>query len=388
MSGTLEGARQSHLRLAGIGRHVRIGETPQHVVDSTLRHGQRGVDVARHLVGRPSEVDGDRRAVDRDGDGEPGYDIEALEANNAVAVEYYTVTLDSNGEATVPVTLTDSPDDDDEAGYNYFVAAHGQASGDMGLASNVVVLKYEESTGGTLASFLNEAGYTLPPLPNLFFLRDPAMVIGDQVVVAAMQHQVRWTEEVILRALFTHHPLLANEGILYDGAEEGRTNTSIEGGDVHVLRKDVVAVGVSERTSAAGIDTLRRALFRETDVTELFAVLMPRHRTSIHLDMIFTLVDRDAAGQRARDALLDPVDDVERGLDAHVAGDEHLLELVERLVVDGVLAPHHAVDLAEEVGLGLLEPLLEPLLLLLLFGGALFARLGETIPECHRLLVG
>jgi len=156
-----------------------------------------------------------------------------------------------------------------------------------------VFIEGEESSGGTLASFLNEAGYTLPPLPNLFFLRDPAMVIGEQVVVAAMQHRVRWTEEVILRAVFAHHPLLSNEGILYDGAEEGRLNTSIEGGDVHVLRDDVVAVGISERTSAAGIDMLRRVLFRETDVTELFAVLMPRHRTSIHLDMIFTMVDRE-----------------------------------------------------------------------------------------------
>jgi len=170
----------------------------------------------------------------------------------------------------------------------------GEYSPDLSAEEWVrVFIEGEESSGGTLASLLNEAGYTLPPLPNLFFLRDPAMVIGDGVVVAAMQHDVRWTEEVLVRALFTHHPLLSNRGILYDGAEERRLNTSIEGGDVHVLREDVVAVGVSERTSAAGIDCLRRALFSRTDVTELMAVLMPRHRTSIHLDMIFTMVDRE-----------------------------------------------------------------------------------------------
>ncbi|MDS0295603.1 malectin domain-containing carbohydrate-binding protein [Halogeometricum luteum] len=76
-----------------------------------------------------------------------GYDVEDLEANNAVDVQYYTATLDSNGEATVPVTLTSSADDGDEAGYNYFVAAHGEASGDTGLASNVVVLKYDQDAG-------------------------------------------------------------------------------------------------------------------------------------------------------------------------------------------------------------------------------------------------
>ena len=84
---------------------------------------------------------------DADNDGEPGYDVEELEANNALSVQYYSVTLDSNGEATVPVTLTDAADDGDDAGYNYFVAAHGEASGDMGLASNVVVLHYDESAG-------------------------------------------------------------------------------------------------------------------------------------------------------------------------------------------------------------------------------------------------
>jgi hypothetical protein len=86
---------------------------------------------------------------DADGDGEPGYDIEALEANNAVAVEYYTVTLDGNGEATLPVTLTSSADDADTAGYNYLVAAQGVASGDMGDASNVVVLQYDENAVNT-----------------------------------------------------------------------------------------------------------------------------------------------------------------------------------------------------------------------------------------------
>ncbi|WP_161631430.1 malectin domain-containing carbohydrate-binding protein [Candidatus Halobonum tyrrellensis] len=74
-----------------------------------------------------------------------GYDVEALEANNVVGVEYYEATLDSDGEAAVPVTLTDGADDDDDAGYNYFVAAHGDVSGDTGLASNVVVLHYDAS---------------------------------------------------------------------------------------------------------------------------------------------------------------------------------------------------------------------------------------------------
>jgi len=151
----------------------------------------------------------------------------------------------------------------------------------------------EESRGGALAELVNESGYALPPLPNLFFTRDSAAVIGDRVMVASMRHEVRWSEEVLSHALFAFHPTLRNEGLWYDGSEERRLNVRLEGGDVHVLRRDLLAVGMSERTTAAGIDQLAEALFRDGEVTDLLIVLMPPHRSSIHLDMVFTVLDRD-----------------------------------------------------------------------------------------------
>ncbi|RMB24964.1 ASPM-SPD-2-Hydin domain-containing protein [Haloplanus aerogenes] len=86
---------------------------------------------------------------DADGDGEPGYDIEAYEANDAEDVEYYTATLDANGEATIPVTLTNTTSDgDNNAGLNYFTAVQGEPNADAGLTSNVVVLELEAGGGG------------------------------------------------------------------------------------------------------------------------------------------------------------------------------------------------------------------------------------------------
>jgi arginine deiminase len=151
----------------------------------------------------------------------------------------------------------------------------------------------EESRGGVLAELVNESGYALPPLPNLFFTRDSAAVIGDRVMVASMRHEVRWSEEVLSHTLFAYHPGLRNDGMWYDGSGERRLNVRLEGGDVHVLRHDLLAVGMSERTTAAGIDQLAEALFRDGAVTDLLIVLMPQHRSSIHLDMIFTVLDRD-----------------------------------------------------------------------------------------------
>ena len=154
-------------------------------------------------------------------------------------------------------------------------------------------IRGEEDSGGPLARMVNESGYSLPPLPNLFFTRDSAAVVGGKVVIASMRHDVRWTEELLASVLFRHHPRLANEGILYDGSAERRLNVHLEGGDIHVLRRDLLLVGLSERTSAAGIDLLARRLFASGEVRDVVVVLLPSHRATIHLDMVWTQVDRE-----------------------------------------------------------------------------------------------
>ncbi|MEP7067553.1 MAG: arginine deiminase family protein, partial [Gemmatimonadota bacterium] len=128
---------------------------------------------------------------------------------------------------------------------------------------------------------------------NLFFTRDTAMVVGDHVMIGSMRYSVRWSEELIMKLLFLHHPLLANKGILYDGAAERRHNYTLEGGDVHPLRRDTVIIGFSERSSPAAIDYLTCRLFEETDIAHVIVVVMPKENTAIHLDMIFTQLDRD-----------------------------------------------------------------------------------------------
>ncbi|HEU4566031.1 MAG TPA: arginine deiminase family protein [Gemmatimonadaceae bacterium] len=156
-----------------------------------------------------------------------------------------------------------------------------------------MLIEGAEEEPGPLARTLNEFGYMLPPLPNLFFTRDTAMVIGEHVLVGSMRYDIRWSEELIMKLLFLHHPELANAGILYDGAAERRHNYTLEGGDVHPLRADTIILGFSERSSPAAIDNLTELLFARTPITDVIVVVMPKENTAIHLDMIFTQVDRD-----------------------------------------------------------------------------------------------
>jgi len=156
-----------------------------------------------------------------------------------------------------------------------------------------MLIEGTEEESGPIARALNEVGFAFPPLPNLFFPRDIGMVIGEHVVVGSMRYGVRWTEELLINALFRFHPGLANAGILYDGSEERRTNYTLEGGDVHYLREDLLVVGFSERTSPAALDLLCDTVFARGSVTDVLVVVMPKAPTAIHLDMIFNQVDQE-----------------------------------------------------------------------------------------------
>src|SRR5688500_14886705 len=156
-----------------------------------------------------------------------------------------------------------------------------------------MLIEGREEPPGPLATTLNETGYALPPLPNLYFTRDTAMGLSDRVLIGSMRYGVRWTEELIMKAIFLYHPALKNNGILYDGSIERRLNYTVEGGDGHVLRRDTVAIGFSERSSPAAIDNLASLLFEQTEITDIIVVVMPATHTAIHLDMIFSQVDRE-----------------------------------------------------------------------------------------------
>lgn len=150
----------------------------------------------------------------------------------------------------------------------------------------------KEAPQGPISKLLNKVSYELPPLPNLFFTRDAAMVVNEAVIIGAMRYAVRWTEELLMKALFLYHPLLGNAGFIYDGTEEHRSDYTIEGGDVLILRPDLAMVGLSERSSPAAIEGLVESLKDTAGIEHVLVVVLPTESPAIHLDMIFTQVDR------------------------------------------------------------------------------------------------
>ncbi len=147
----------------------------------------------------------------------------------------------------------------------------------------------------TLEKFLSNKTYALPPLPNLYFTRDISVVFRGKVITGSMANKVRIGEAVIARFIYKHHPEFKSEGFIFDGILEGNEKITIEGGDFLVIDKDVVAIGVSERTTPSSIDIFVERMKKEVVDEEfhIFAVVLPKERSTIHLDMVFTMVDKD-----------------------------------------------------------------------------------------------
>ncbi len=148
-------------------------------------------------------------------------------------------------------------------------------------------------TEGNLPHAINPYGYAIPPMYNIYFSRDAAMVVGDKVILGAMANRSRWGETVVLREIFTHHPALAIKKFWLDGSAPPSTAVMVEGGDVHVLREDTLLIGCSERTSAAGIEMLVRRFAEERTIRHVVVQPIPIKRAYIHFDMVFTQLDHD-----------------------------------------------------------------------------------------------
>lgn len=145
----------------------------------------------------------------------------------------------------------------------------------------------------SLEKFLSPLRHAIPPLPNAFFTRDAVMAVNDRVIIGSMAYKARFAEALLLKAIFKYHPSIRSDGFYFDGTASASQKITIEGGDLLVLRDDLIMIGYSERTTARGIDTLMGAIAEKGGVRNFIVVEIPKSRATIHLDMIFTMVDRD-----------------------------------------------------------------------------------------------
>ena len=134
--------------------------------------------------------------------------------------------------------------------------------------------------------------FLMPPIPNLYFTRDPFACIGRGVSLNHMYSATRNRETIYGGYVLKHHPDFAGKVPLYYTSEEP---FSIEGGDILNLSATVLAVGISQRTQPEAVERLAEHIFsdEESQIDTILAFEIPRTRAFMHLDTVFTQVDTD-----------------------------------------------------------------------------------------------
>lgn len=137
-----------------------------------------------------------------------------------------------------------------------------------------------------------ETDFLADPMPNLYFTRDNFASIGRGVSLNKMYSVTRNRETIYAEYIFKYHPDFKGQ---VDKYYDRDLPYHIEGGDILNLNDHILAVGISQRTTAEAIDQLTKNLFKDEKckIDTVLAFNIPNSRAFMHLDTVFTQVDRN-----------------------------------------------------------------------------------------------
>lgn len=155
-----------------------------------------------------------------------------------------------------------------------------------------------------ISGTLNEEKMIFPPIPNFIFTRDIGIVINDYILLNKPARKARTREAMLMKYIFYNHPFFAGyqDKILEISdsphhflipRETDDKKVTLEGGDVMVITKDHILIGVSERTTMEAVHQVSNLLFEKNIVKKITVIKIPKKRDFMHIDTIFTQIKRD-----------------------------------------------------------------------------------------------
>jgi arginine deiminase len=140
---------------------------------------------------------------------------------------------------------------------------------------------------------LSPDDFVLTPVPNTLFQRDNSAWIYGGVTIHPMAKAARQRESIHSRAVYRHHPMFAGAAFptFYGDDDVDHQPATLEGGDIHVLGRGAVLIGMGERTTPMAVEIVARELFRHHAATTVIAVRLPKSRAFMHLDTVLTMID-------------------------------------------------------------------------------------------------
>ncbi|MGN6292369.1 MAG: arginine deiminase family protein [Chitinophagaceae bacterium] len=183
----------------------------------------------------------------------------------------------------------------------------------------------------------NEKEMLFPPIPNFIFTRDIGIVINDYILLNKPAKKARTREALLVKYIFYNHPMFAGyrNNIIElpntshhfllpkDGDDK---KVTLEGGDIMVVTKDHLLIGISERTSMEAAHQCINLLFEKNVVKKITVIKIPKKRDYMHIDTIFTQVKRNIwvlLGAFSKKAIkMEDADEVQRVLEGNKKDDK------------------------------------------------------------------
>ncbi|MGX1950588.1 arginine deiminase [Streptomyces anulatus] len=135
--------------------------------------------------------------------------------------------------------------------------------------------------------------YLMPPLPNTLYTRDTTCWLYGGVTLNPLYWSARRDETLLMKAIYTFHPDFRGSTVWWGDPEKDWGQATFEGGDIMPVGNGVVLMGMSERTSRQAITQVAAALFEQGAAEHVIVAGMPKLRSAMHLDTVFTFADRD-----------------------------------------------------------------------------------------------
>lgn len=214
---------------------------------------------------------------------------------------------------------------------SYLATALTEASPEELTGYLTAGIRNDEVRGGhgLVTTLLAHDDFLIDPLPNLLFTRDSSVWVRDRVAVTSLAMPARARETQLTELIYTEHPRFRGTRKIH-----GWHHEHVEGGDVLLLAHGVIAVGVGERTTPAGVERLARQVFHADLAHTVLAVPIAQERATMHLDTVCTMVDVDkivmypnvADSLRAYAVTVaDRVGETDTDIRLHIAGAEPFL---------------------------------------------------------------
>ena len=189
----------------------------------------------------------------------------------------------------------------------------------------------------------------IPPMPNLYFQRDPFACVGEGILLNNMHYPTRKRETIYAEYIFKYHPDYKDVKKYYDRYK----HASVEGGDVLNLSENVLAIGISQRTSPDAIEMIATNLFddEQAKIDTVLAFNIPKSRAFMHLDTVFTRVDVDK--YVVHPAIVEGLDvyEIKPSFKENKRPEDLKIQLLD-LPLDKILAKYTGVDNVELIYCG------------------------------------